>query len=109
VDSRIRPVWRYRMRKSGLAPVAAQLAVPVALGLLVGGVLSYQAGSSNNAVIPRPLGAVTIPTPSFVKPSAQHGAVNNLPTGGWIKPSASLEPSATHTVRPTPAANASGG
>lgn len=58
------------MRKRGLAPVAAQLAAPVALGLLIGGVLSYQAGSSNNAVLPVPLGAVATPTPSFVKPSS---------------------------------------
>jgi hypothetical protein len=51
-----------------LVPVAAQLAVPVALGLLVGGVLAYQAGSSNNLVHPVPLGAVATPTPSFGKP-----------------------------------------
>jgi hypothetical protein len=56
------------MRRSGLVPVAAQLAVPVALGLLVGGVLAYQAGSSNNLVHPVPLGAVATPTPSFGKP-----------------------------------------
>jgi len=103
VESRSRLTWRYRMRRTGLAPVAAQLAVPVTLGLLIGGVLAYQAGSSNNPVIPRPLGAVATPTPSFVKPSAQHGAVNNLPTGGWIVPSASPRPSASST---TPAATA---
>lgn len=103
------------MRRSGLPRVAAQLAVPVTLGLLIGGVLAYQAGSSNNAVIPRPLGAVATPTPSFVKPSAQHGAVNNLPTGGWIRPTASPKPSAslatpaaTHAVGPTATASASG-
>ncbi len=58
------------MQRSGLAPVAAQLAAPVALGLLVGGVLAYQAGSTNNAVHPVPLGAVATPTPSFGKPPA---------------------------------------
>jgi xanthine/uracil permease len=58
------------MKRSGLAPVAAQLAVPVVLGLLVGGVLAYQAGSTNDAVQPVPLGAVPSPTPSWVKPSA---------------------------------------
>lgn len=60
----------YRMRRSGLAPVAAQLAAPVALGMLIGGVLAYQAGTSVNAVHPVPLGAVATPTPSFGKPSA---------------------------------------
>jgi hypothetical protein len=58
------------MQRSGLAPVAAQLAAPVALGLLIGGVLAYQAGSTNNAVQPVPLGAVAIPTPSFGRPPA---------------------------------------
>ena len=84
-----------------MAFVAVQLAAPVALGLLIGGVLAYQAGSSNNAVIPRPLGAVATPTPSFVKPSAQHGAVNNLPTGGWISPTASPRPSASSATPTT--------
>jgi len=78
-------------------PVAAQLAVPVALGLLIGGVLAYQAGSSNNAIIPRPLGAVATPTPSFGKPSATHGAVEP-PSPGWIKPSPSPTTPATTTT-----------
>jgi hypothetical protein len=69
----LRSAWRHRVQRSGLALVALQLAIPVALGLLIGGVLAYQAGSSNNAVIPRPLGAVATPTPSFVKPSAPAG------------------------------------
>jgi hypothetical protein len=64
------PARRYRRQGSGLARVAAQLAAPVALGLLVGGVLAYQAGSTNNAVQPVPLGAVATPTPSFGKPPA---------------------------------------
>jgi hypothetical protein len=58
------------MRRGGWAPVAAQLAVPVALGALIGGVLAYQAGSGNNAVHPVPLGAVPSPTPSWVNPAA---------------------------------------
>lgn len=70
VDSGSRSAWRYGMRRRGLAPVAAQLAAPVVLGLLVGGVLAYQAGSTNNAVQPVPLGAVATPTPSFGQPSA---------------------------------------
>jgi hypothetical protein len=60
----------YRRPRSRLAPVAAQLAVPVTLGLLIGGVLAYQAGSTNNAVQPVPLGAVAVPTPSFGNPPA---------------------------------------
>jgi hypothetical protein len=70
VHSGRRSAWRNRKQRSGLAPVAAQLAAPVVLGLLVGGVLAYQAGSSNNLVHPVPLGAVATPTPSFGKPSA---------------------------------------
>jgi hypothetical protein len=70
VYSERRSARRYRMQRSGLAPVAAQLAVPVALGLLIGGVLAYQAGSTNDAVQPVPLGAVATPTPSFGEPSA---------------------------------------
>jgi hypothetical protein len=66
-----------------LAPVAAQLVVPVVLGLLIGGVLAYQAGSTNNAVQPVPLGAVPTSTPSFVKPST-------APTGAVPSPSPSF-------------------
>jgi hypothetical protein len=58
------------MRRDGWARVAAQLVAPVVLGLLIGGVLAYQAGSTNDAVHPVPLGAVPSPTPSFGKPSA---------------------------------------
>ena len=88
--------WQYRMRRSGLAPVAAQLAVPVVLGLLVGGVLGYQAGSSNNAVIPVPLGAVPTPTPAFVKPSAATPA--SIPSPSFLKPPASTTASAATTT-----------
>jgi hypothetical protein len=70
VYSGSQPALRSRARRSAWAPVAAQLAAPVALGLLVGGVLAYQAGSTNNAVQPVPLGAVATPTPSFGKPLA---------------------------------------
>ena len=83
------------MKRSGLAPVAAQLAAPVALGLLIGGVLAYQAGSTNNMVQPVPLGAVATPTPHFVKPTAMpRGAVE--PTKpGWMTPSVSTTTPAT--------------
>jgi hypothetical protein len=77
------------MRRSGLAPVAAQLAVPVALGLLFGGVLAYQAGSSNNLVHPVPQGAVATPTPSFAKPSTSPRGAVAVPTPSFIKPPAS--------------------
>lgn len=82
------------MRRSGWVPVAAQLAAPVVLGLLIGGVLAFQAGSSNNAVIPRPLGAVATPTPSFVKPASVPTRAVPLPSGHFITPPASPAPSA---------------
>ncbi len=65
-----RSASRPRAPRSGWARVAAQLAVAVVLGLLIGGVLAYQAGSTNNAVQPVPLGAVPSPTPSFGHPPA---------------------------------------
>ncbi len=49
------------MQRSGVARIAVQLAVPVALGLVIGGVIAFQAGSSNSGVDPVPLG---IPSPS---------------------------------------------
>ncbi|MGD0244930.1 MAG: hypothetical protein ABSB59_32020 [Streptosporangiaceae bacterium] len=91
--SESRSAWRYRLRRSGWARVAAQLAVPVALGLLIGGVLAFQAGSSNNMVHPVPLGAVATPTPSW----GNHPGVPATATPGWIKPSA------TTTTTPAPA------
>ena len=87
------------MLRSGLAPVAAQLAVPVTLGLLIGGVLAYQAGSSNNAVIPVPLGAVPTPTAHFVDPAVATPA--SLPSAGPIKPTATTTPKVTKTVAVT--------
>ena len=94
------------MPRSRLAPVAAQLVVPVALGLMIGGVLAYQAGSTNNAVQPVPLGAVPSPTPSFARPASG-------PTGAAASPSSiSLAPStatpvATTRIAATPTATAS--
>lgn len=102
VRSGHRSALRRRTQRSGLARVVAQLAVAVVLGLLIGGVLAYQAGSTNNAVQPVPLGAVPSPTPSFGNPSASPaaGAVAP-PSPGWLTPPASLTPS-------TATANASG-
>jgi hypothetical protein len=92
------------VHRSGWASVAAQLAAPVAMGLLIGGVLAYQAGSTNNAVQPRPLGAVATPTPSFGKATGPAPA----PSAHWLTPPASLTPSTapaslapTATPRPT--------
>jgi hypothetical protein len=70
--------------------------VPVALGLLIGGVLAYQAGSSNNAVIPVPLGAVPTPTAAFLNPAVATPASN--PSPGFLTPSASTTPVATKTA-----------
>jgi hypothetical protein len=48
-------------RRSAWRRIAAQLSVPVTLGLVIGGVLAFQAGSSNSGTDPVPLG---IPSPS---------------------------------------------
>jgi hypothetical protein len=85
--------WRHRLQRSGWARVAAQLVVPVMLGMLVGGVLAFQAGSSNNMVHPVPLGAVASPTPSWGNHPGLPG--NAAPTPGWIKPSATTTTPAT--------------
>lgn len=114
-----RSAERDRMRRSGLARVAAQLAAPVALGLLIGGVLAYQAGSTNDAVHPVPLGAVPSPTPSFGKsspagkPSSTAAGPVAPPSPARLTPPASLTPatataSAVPTATPTATANASG-
>ena len=81
-----RSAWRHRLPRSGWGRVAAQLAVPVTFGLLVGGVLAFQAGSSNNMVRPVPLGAVATPTPSWG--SSSGAVIPAAPSPGWIKPSA---------------------
>ena len=96
---------RYRGRRSRLAPVAAQLVVPVVLGLLIGGVLAYQAGSTNNAVQPVPLGAVPTPTPSWIKPSSAPAGAVAAPSPAWLAPPKATTSSA---VRQAAAAHASG-
>jgi len=100
-----RSAWRHRWQRSGWALVAAELAVPVALGALIGGVLSYQAGSTNNLVQPVPLGAVATPTPSFGEPSSTATGAVAPPSPGWLTPTASLTPTATPAATPS----ASGG
>jgi hypothetical protein len=44
--------------------IAAYLAVPVSLGLVIGGVLAFQAGTSNSGLVQLPLGAPVSPSPS---------------------------------------------
>jgi hypothetical protein len=62
--------WRRRWRGSGLARIAAQLAVPVALGLVIGGVLAFQAGSSNSGLYQVALGTPVSATPSVSLPAS---------------------------------------
>ena len=59
-----RSAWRRRVQGSGVAPVARFLTVPAALGLVIGGVLAFQAGSSNSGRVQVPLGAFVSPSPS---------------------------------------------
>src|ERR1700677_3316346 len=60
--------WRWRMRRSGTSRIAVQLAVPVALGLVIGGVLAFQAGSSNSGVNQVALGTLISPSASASAP-----------------------------------------
>jgi hypothetical protein len=50
--------------------VAVQLAVPVALGLVIGLVLAFQAGSSNSGVYQVALGTLVTPSPSASVPAS---------------------------------------
>jgi hypothetical protein len=52
------------MRGRGTGRIAAQLAVPVALGLVIGGVLAFQAGSSNSGINQVALGTPVSPSSS---------------------------------------------
>jgi len=47
-----------------MAKIARQLIVPVALGLVLGGVIAFQAGSSNSGHYVVPMGLLVSPTPS---------------------------------------------
>ena len=44
------------MQGRGAARITAQLAVPVALGLVIGGVLAFQSGTSNSGIVQVALG-----------------------------------------------------
>jgi hypothetical protein len=61
------------MQRSGVARIAVQLAVAVALGLAIGGVIAFQAGSSNSGLNQVPLGAP-------VGPSASASALPSMTT-----------------------------
>jgi hypothetical protein len=65
-----RPTWRRRRPGSGTRTVAVQLAVPVALGLVIGLVLAFQAGSSNSGVYQVALGTLVSPSPSASVPAS---------------------------------------
>jgi hypothetical protein len=65
------------MRRSGVGRIATQLAVPVALGLLIGGVLAFQAGSSNSGVEQIPLGTLVSPSPSASIPATDSTTSTN--------------------------------
>jgi hypothetical protein len=73
-----RSEWRRRWRGSGLSRVAAQLALPVALGLVIGGVLAFQAGSSNSGLYQVALGTPVSATPSVSLPSTTATAGTRL-------------------------------
>jgi len=62
VHNERRSPWRRRMRESGMSRVAAQLAVPAVLGLVIGVVLAFQSGTSNAGLTQIPLGTYVTPT-----------------------------------------------
>src|ERR1700691_2456135 len=62
VHSGRRPAGRRGGHRSGGARIALQLAVPVALGLVIGLILAFQAGSGNSGFVQPPLGAPVSPS-----------------------------------------------
>jgi hypothetical protein len=62
VQSGRRPAWRRGGHRGGGARIALQLSVPVALGLVIGLILAFQAGSSNSGIVQAPLGAPVSPS-----------------------------------------------
>ena len=79
-----RPAWRRGGHRSGGARIALQLAVPVALGLVIGLILAFQAGSSNSGIVQAPLGAP-------VSPSASASALALLATPQASTPTATVD------------------
>ena len=66
------------MPGSGAARITAQLAVPVALGLVIGGVLAFQAGSSNSGIVQVALGTPVSPSPSVSAPPSAPNSTTNV-------------------------------
>jgi hypothetical protein len=65
VHNEHRSAWRRRRQeKSGMSRVAAQLAVPAVLGLVIGVVLAFQSGTSNAGLTQIPLGTYVTPAAS---------------------------------------------
>jgi hypothetical protein len=62
VQSGRRPAGQRGGHRSAGARIALQLAVPVALGLVIGLILAFQAGSSNSGIVQPPLGALVSPS-----------------------------------------------
>ena len=56
------PAGRRGGHRSGRARIALQLAVPAALGLVIGLILAFQAGSGNSGIVRAPLGAPVSPS-----------------------------------------------
>ncbi len=69
--------WRRRVQRSGVGRHPAQLAVPVSLGLVIGGVIAFQAGSSNSGIDPVPLGIAVSHSPTASAPSSTAPATGN--------------------------------
>ncbi len=61
-----------------MARIALQLAAPVTLGLVIGGVLAFQAGSSNSGINQVPLGTLVSPSPTASVPSSLTGTTANV-------------------------------
>ena len=59
-----RPAGQRGGHQGGGARIALQLAVPAALGLVIGLLLAFQAGSGNSGIVQAPLGAPAGPSPS---------------------------------------------
>src|ERR1700728_4136141 len=64
VHNERRSAWRRRMHETGMSRVAWQLAIPAVLGLVIGVVLAFQAGTSNAGLTQIPLGTYVTPTAS---------------------------------------------
>ena len=79
-----RPPWRRGGHRSGAARIALQLAVPAALGLVIGLILAFQAGSSNSGIVQAPLGAP-------VSPSLSAGALALLTTPQTSTPTTTVD------------------